>query len=71
MYEDLKDNKKMNNNPMRFITTRLHYTNLTSVYTKILELKQLIWHIFFWTLSHITFSLKKSTLLPILHLTVH
>lgn len=42
MYEDLKDNKKMNNNPMRFITTRLHYTNLTSVYTKILELKQLI-----------------------------
>lgn len=44
MSKDLKVNKKINNSPLGFITTRLHYTNLASVYTKILqlELKQLI-----------------------------
>lgn len=44
MSKDLKVNKKINNSPLGFITTRLHYTNLASVYTKILQLglKQLI-----------------------------
>lgn len=35
MYKDLKGNKKINS-LLGFITTRLNYTNLASVYTKIL-----------------------------------